>query len=263
MRFAWQGFELEHPEDWAPVKLSGTYSEGYAQISGTGSAVLQVRWLKAGTPTRTAVESYLGRLERDARRARHRFDYHIEDGENQIPYTYRSTRSGRGCLLAGRSECDRRVFLLELSSDGSPRKAVFDEVLASFSPQGDGCFEWSLFGLNVRIPRGLSLQGKELKAGKTVLEFSDRGSLIRCERWGFAEQILGRHDLLDWVRSVGRLPSGDVVSNCPRQVELFRRGGLKPAVWLLARVQPDRNQITLIRSESRVQSMRPQWGWFV
>jgi hypothetical protein len=120
---------------------------------------------------------------------------------------------------------------------------------------------WSLFGLDVKIPRGARLERHELKAGSTKLFFSAKGASITAERWGFGQQLLAKHDFADWATAIAdmRTPILEVGDS---RVELSQTGFLRTPVTALAMYYEDRNLIMVIRSSSRLKEWRPAWDWF-
>ena len=71
MRFAWHGFRLEHPDEWAPAHLAGGWREGYVRLESSSRVALHVRWQRVRSPGDLALKlvPYERRLARDAKRA--------------------------------------------------------------------------------------------------------------------------------------------------------------------------------------------------
>jgi hypothetical protein len=262
LRFAWQGFSFEAPPDWQPLVLTGGFSAGYVRLSGLGRDLLQVRWQKsAGQPGRRAVESYLDRLARDAKKQGRNFEGKVFEDPEQVRYRYSSEVNGQGALFDGISGGESRTVFLEAASSGkSVPASLLKQALCSFRFEDGELTPWRLLGLEVSLPKNLSLQRKELMAGKTLLEFGSRGTLVTAERWGFAEQLLAKTTLTEWASALTGCKA--VEEESANRVRLTKSRVLRAPVEVLAVKQIKQNQITLIRTETRAETMKPQWNWF-
>jgi hypothetical protein len=261
LQFAWQGFSLQHPEDWAPVSLSGSRGEGYARLSSSGRIGLQVRWKKANPPKHleSRLEPYFARLSRDAKRRHCPFHQESECKRGQVLYQYRGLVHGRGALLY--SEPCQRVFFLEVTSESrnGSLKTALREILDSFRSDAGEHEDWSLFGLHVRLPQGLNLSRKSLLAGKTMLELSGAGARVHTARWGFAQQLIDRHGLEPWATSALNLKKA-TLTNGSDGIE-FNQTGRFFSRYALVKPCLEQNQITVIDVRTRKDRWRPSWDW--
>lgn len=262
MTFAWYGFALEHPDDWAPVTLSGARQEGYVRIASPGRHSLQVRWKtsKRDVDLSSVLAAYLSRLEQDAKSAKTAFRSHIDDSDGKIAYRYTSSQHGRGMIFQS-AESGRVFFLEAVSLKADSLLPTFRNLVDSFcadTPEE----RWALYGLKLKLPKGLDVDKKVLESGRTQLFLSSKKAHIEAQRWAFAEQLVAKHGLEPWARSMLQMPKSESeISGASVQ---FRQAGsaLRPPVVALAIVQPDRNQIATVKVTTRDPSWRPSWDWF-
>lgn len=261
-RFAWEGFSFGHPEDWSPVSLTGARDAGYVRLQGQGRAGIQVRWQaskRAASPERL-VEDYFRRLERDAKKARTQFRREMGHSPRGLAYRFQGTFQHRGEAF---SASDGRVFLAEAfgGRTDSLLPAVRD-LIESFSiAEGSGLEPWSLFGMAVLLPHGLTPASKLLQSGRTWLTFRPRGAVIETGRYGFGEELIRRHGLESWSRAALAMPHAHVSEE---------QGGLRlelparlyrPPVSALVLFQPDQNQLVAVKAAAKDAKWRPEWRW--
>lgn len=252
--FGWHGLSLQHPDDWAPVVLSGDRRSGYARLASPRALSLQVRWAPVGRESlERAVGRYLDRLSRDAHRKRTPFSREVETEGEFLRYRYKGELDGEGLLFP---TADGRVAFLEAIGESSTaRKRLVERVRDTFEA---GHERWSVLGLGFSLPHPLRVEKKEFVAGRTSLVLVGRGVRVTAERWGLAESLLARQSLEEWA--MGRLGRGwNIAADGPglrgaRKI-LF---GHDEAILL---PQMDANQFTLIRVQARDESWRPRWDW--
>ena len=262
MTFAWQGLYLEHPPDWAPAALNGDRKEGYVRIADSAESYLQLRWKTASAkPESSTVNNYLDRLSKDAQRAGRCFERKVAEKGLGVEYSYKSELHARGVLFRP-CDGDRIVFLEVVGSSPSALAGPFREAVSSFGLSGGPMERWSILGLDVLLPCSLALSSHELRAGKTTIRMQGKGMTVMAERWGFAAQLLAKHELPSWAAAVAGVGGGRVTET-DDGVELSLRRSLFPSVYVLAKVQPVQNQISVIKVETRNASEKPQWNWFV
>jgi hypothetical protein len=262
LTFAWYGFSLEHPEEWAPVTLSGGRKEGYVRIASPSRQSLQVRWkaTKPGVDLAGVLHTYLERLADDAKAAKVPFRSEVDDSEPRITYRYASTLHGRGMIF--HSEPSGRVFFLEaVSSKNDSLLPAFRRLADSFTADTE-TERWALYGLKLKLPSGLDVDKKVLESGRTQLFLSTKKAQIEAQRWAFAEQLVAKHGLENWARAMFQLPKS--ASEVTAEGVQFVQPGslLKAAVTAMATVQADRNQIATIKVSTREEGWRPAWDWF-
>jgi hypothetical protein len=255
LRFAWQGFSFELPDDIHPVSLSGSLASGYAGLAASEGPSIQVRWQRSKLPpSQQVLETYLARLNRDAQKKKRPFDGHIWKDEEDLRFQY---ATGEGALISRSG----RVFFVEVSAPSKrSRTATAKQVLCSFHVEDTELLSWHILGLQVRIPKQLTLQRKELIAGKTALDFSSPLTHVRAERWGAADQLLTGTTLAQWLAAL--LNAKSAIEESPTSASLTLQSPLKTPLHAKAIWQVEQNQVTLVRSTTRQHKMRPQWDWF-
>jgi hypothetical protein len=222
-----------------------------------------VRWAAdKNAPTEFAVNSYLSRLRSDAHKAKVAFDSEIQADAEQIGYRYAGANHGVGTMF--RPEGQGRSFFLEAAG---PTKSCLEPTLRkaerSFSAGAEAVELWSLLGLQIRLPNGLTLERHELKAGKTALWLHARGVEICGQRWGLAEQLLRSKALEDWTAAVCGFHTPVVQSVDETSAFLLQPRLLSPPEEALAKVQSEHNQIVVISVRTRSEFWKPKWDWLV
>lgn len=263
MTFGWEGFSLEHPEDWAPATLSGHRQEGYARVVSPDRLGIQIRWkaAKLNVGLKTALDSYLARLRNDAKKADVPFTSDIDQDGSQWTYRYHGVAHGRGALFFSKA-CGRLFFLELFSTHRDSLQTPFRQTLESFRSFGDDRNElWSVLGLHFLAPRGLIVERKDFQAGLIRLHMNVKGVHLRAERWGFAQQLVAQHGLEAWSRAVLELPK------CPVETSAAGLRFVRNAFWpqspveALVKTEPDSNQILTLRVSTRRAEWSPQWNW--
>ncbi|CAN5552702.1 hypothetical protein BH11ARM1_BH11ARM1_08800 [soil metagenome] len=258
MTFAWEGFSLEHPEDWTPITLSGTRREGYARIASSGRISIQIRWKLSASDTDLSekLAGYLTKLSRDSKK-KGPMQSKVEETENGLDYTYSGASSGRGSIFYDRRTA--RVFFLEVTSTKDDRLAgLFKETVNSFET---GKERWALMGLDMILPGIATVEKKAFLAGKTELRLTARRAAIDAQRWGFGEQLVAKHGLEGWSRSAMQMPNAAAVVT-DMGVALIEDGGLmRPPTFALVKREPEANRLVTVKVASRDAKWRPDWTW--
>jgi hypothetical protein len=201
----------------------------------------------------------LAKLEIDAKKQKRGFTSEQFPIQDYSGYRYSGINYGEGALFAPPK--DGRVFVVEFGSDRpNPLRRSVEHLLPTFrtDPERD---RWSMFGLDFSVPKNLAVEKKEFLAGKTRLTLVSRGVKVVAERWGFANQLLSRYSLQDWASSIVQTKD-KFGEECERGLR-FRapRSLLYPGFEALAAHQPDRNQLVVIKSISRLAKWSPEWSW--
>jgi hypothetical protein len=256
--FAWQGFQIEHPEDWAPASCTGKRDEGYCRIASPETLSYQIRWrtAKPQADLSHVLAEYLRLLARDAKKANVAFSSHTEERENTWHYSWKGLGNGKGQLHV----VDNRAFFIETSATtnrslNSPHRALVD----SFMVNSGDLEPWAIFGLSVRIRSGMNLSRQMFQSGRTRLEWEDKLGRIVAERWGFGEQILAKHTFESWAREALEMRTA-----LATEVENGWEFTLdKPLAKLrgFVRFDPQRNQLITLRSQSRSDRGTATWDW--
>ena len=253
--FGWHGISLQHPEDWAPVALSGDRKSGYARLASPRTLSLQLRWAPAGSESlRRALDRYLDRLSRDSRKAKGKFSREVVDDSGLLRYKYRGELDGDGVLFPTN---DGRVAFLEAVGDSpTARRRHLDHAHATFHASGE---RWSVLGLDFTLPAPLRVEAKEFLAGRTTLKLLGRGVHVTGERWGLAESLLAQQSLSEWAAA--RLGRGWTVTEDGPGLMATRKSMLATETALVLDQRANKNQVTLLRVRSRRETWRPTWDW--
>jgi hypothetical protein len=252
--FGWHGLLIQHPDDWAPVALTGDRKSGYVRLASPRTLSLQVRWAPAGRDTLDkALGAYLDRLSRDARRKKAKFSREIDAEEGRLRYRYRGEFDGEGLLFP--TQDGRVAFVEAVGESSTARRRVIERVMDSFEA---GVERWSLLGLDFTLPGPLQVERKELLSGRTALVLVGKGVRVTAERWGLAESLLARMSLEEWA--AGRLGKGWTFAPEGLGLRGSRRVPFQRDECLLVH-QPDDNQLILIRAQTRHEAWRPRWDW--
>ncbi|MFZ4507198.1 MAG: hypothetical protein ACOYON_05810 [Fimbriimonas sp.] len=263
MRFAWQGFGLDHPEDWAPLSLQGDRNEGYVRIASAGKISFQVRWKHQKPPDNLegALGAYRDRLAKDARKRKIPFEFDSERQGERSVYRYSGGDHGRGALFFSQP-CSRVFFVEAVAPRRESILGPFRTLLESFISYGDRPAEWwSLFGLEVQLPAGLKIRNPMLQAGRTMIEGDGPRVGLRAERWAFGAELLRRHALPDWATSVLQMRQPEIIEENGGLRLREHRAFLRAPVEAIVRYEEDRNQLITIRCSTRQPNWRPQWDW--
>jgi hypothetical protein len=197
---AWQGWKLEIPHRWDPVKLEGDAAEGYALFADTLRPRLGLRWqtlkkksdpakavqlaMKNEVGTLAAEEARLIAPDNESWKSQHLF---IEpDPPGRDVYSVYSQVSNR--LLQVAYHAHRREHILA---------SVILPTLADLPL--DRAAQWSIFDLNCIIPAGMKLQSHRLNAGDLGLTFADRFNQVTIRQIAVAELALQRQSLDAWI----------------------------------------------------------------
>lgn len=260
--FGWQGLSFSHPDDWAPVVISGDRRAGYARLAGSGRTGCQIRWQKSKRPLSLVptLQSYFARLSKDAKRAKMRFDADWKEEDGKLLYRWTAVDQGRG-LLFFRQACSRTVFLEAFGGRKDSLLPFLKGLIESSESQApEGRELWALYGLELLLPVKLKVVRKRLESGRTSLDFAARGVTIECQRWAFGEQLIAKHGLEDWARAVLKEPKAEA-SLAQQGLKLARRSSAAGCSVCIVQYQPERNQIVTVRTRYRNPKWEPRWDW--
>lgn len=260
--FAWYGFSFEHPDDWAPVTISGNRSEGYVRLASAGRVGCQVRWKQVKEPgdLGNRLSAYLAKLEREARRRKELFRSDIKHEPDAVTYRVTAGLQARGAIFF--SKACSRVFFIEASGGRADSLLpVYRSLKSAFCSFGVDALEpWSILGLHVRLPYGLRIDRKMFVSGRTRLELSRRGVSIEVERWGFARQLIDRHGLEAWAVSALKLPRGTVETDGPG-VRVQARTRLGVPIHAMVAYDEASNRLTSLKIATKKDDWMPEWDW--
>lgn len=246
--------------------LSGTRIEGYARLAGPGSLGCQLRWqsAKAGADLNKALSHYLERLKTDAKRAKVPFSCESKPIGQGLAYRWTAEGQARGSLVF-EPDSSRVLFLEVFGAKKDQLLPLHRQVSDSLRSSVDEEMElWLLFGLSLRVPAGLSVLSKKLESGRTTLELGAKRHWVHAQRWSFAEQLIQKHGLENWVSGLlgkrARVVEGPFGEG--RVAARYAQGPLRSRLALI-RHQPDRNQIVVLKTLDVKDSSKWPWDWIV
>ena len=273
MVFAWQGWRLEMPDGWSPVRLEGTYDEGYALVADLQRPRFGLRWKRAGTRldaaawTRKTMIAEVGRLAADE----------TVDATLSSPVDWQAGRlytepkpPGRDVWLALSPESRRTVEFVYHAHRRD--RILVQRLLPRLVDQPAGVMDWSVFDLSCRSPAHLELIGQRLNAGDLSLTFGDRKKIeVTARQIALASLALKRQTLESWLagqidlrrkhyRASGPVetdpPAGLLRQGSRRRLRWRWRWWIAPGFVTLARHDPQRDRLVLIDATSELLAMQ-------
>lgn len=237
MILGWQGFQFEHPEDWALSRVTGSRPRGFLILSSGGNTSLQARWEPSGDPS-IAARRYLDSLK----------EGHIDLSLGDEDVVWKRPGKSRGFA---RRLPSGRLFLGEVVGTDKLLPALRE--LRATLDEGD---LWSAYGLAVHVPPSFELDKSEFLAGHTKLTFSARGGELTAERLGLAAQRLKDTTVEEFAQDY---PAPQLDPAGPlRQSGSILTGHARS----LIHYEPEQNQISILSGKSRRLELLPEWAWF-
>ena len=259
--FAWQGFSIEHPADFAPATITGARAEGYVRLASAGKLSIQIRWKRSKKPNDLlpSLKEYLAKLERDAKRAKVPFRSEFDREDGRIVYRYTGVGQGRGNLFFS-EDCSRVFFLEVIGGRKDALLPAYRHATAGFQSNGSRTSErWSVLGLSFRVPGCMTVDKKLFLAGRTELTLRGRHARVLGSRWAFGNLLIEKHGFEDWARAALNL-HGARVEKHERGLSFCTPGILRGTYTLVA--EPDSNhQIVALQASCRRPEWRPTWDW--
>jgi len=196
----WQGWKIELPGRWNPVKLEGDWKEGYALLADLHRPRLGIRWstpkakaFDAASWARRAMREEVGQLAAAEAAA------HPIPGQWQASTLYiEPDPPGRDVWIAFSKTSGRAVQLVHHAH--RRERILADALLPAFADVGDQtAMLWAVFELSCTIPAELKLLGQQLNAGDLSLTFSDRNRTVTVRQIAVAALALQRMGIEQWL----------------------------------------------------------------
>jgi hypothetical protein len=198
MIFAWQGWQLEMPDDWSPVKLEGSFEQGYALLADIHRPRAGLRWSTPGRRfdskrwAREALVAEVGQLAADEARYCELECYH-----NGLLYS-EPDPPGRDVWVAISRVSGRTIELAHhVYKD---EKSQMDRLQQGLLDSGtDDELNWSAFDLSCRTTGGCRLETHRLNAGDLSLEFARGSERLKLRQIAVAHLALKRMTIDRWL----------------------------------------------------------------
>jgi len=205
----WQGWRLELPRRWDPVKLEGDHTEGYALFADILRPRLGLRWqtprrqkkFNPDIAVRLAMRTEVGQLAAaEAVRLGPGPFMAAQDADWEVPLLYTEPQPPGRDVFSVYSETSNR--LLQIAYHAHRRERILATsilpTLADFPL--DRAAPWSIFDLSCVIPGGMHLKSQQLNAGDLGLTFADRYNQITIRQIAVAQLALQRQSLDGWIK---------------------------------------------------------------
>jgi hypothetical protein len=209
-RVAWQGWQIDLPRRWDPVKLEGDYAAGYALFADALRPRLGLRWstprkgrrkFDVAAAVAKAMREEVGQLAASEGKA-----FKMPGAWDGSTLYIEPQPPGRDVWI-GYSETSSR--LLELAYHAHRREHILAGMvlptIADFP--SDRATPWAVFDLNCVIPADMALVGQRLNAGDLGLTFADRWNRVTVRQIAVAQLALQRTPLDGWITEQQRTMS--------------------------------------------------------
>ena len=196
---AWQGWHVQVPADWSPIKIEGDFGRGFVAMADLDRERIGIRWQharKGADPAKLVAEAMLNEVgvlaaaeavsSKSDRWSAARLYVEPEPPGRDVRIAY-SAATGR--LVQIVYQVVRRDHLLR------------DAIVPNVRDTGEegGAREWSAFWLNVVLPRPLKLMSQRMNVGDLALSFATPAGEILVRQMAAARVALARRPLADWV----------------------------------------------------------------
>ena len=197
---AWQGIEFEVPLDWNPSVIDGDERRGYLKIDDLEKTRIEVRWQYARSMpsiemiVRRLVQRSKGRIKKEFPLSK--MNWPLKLGQ----YLQWDNEVSIHCIIAY-SEATHRVLMVQVIFDkGRSSPQISEHIFSSFIDSAKSFrWKWSIYGLKTELPSDFRLKDFSLKAGHIRLDFRKTALMLIVERRSFADIILKKDTLTDWV----------------------------------------------------------------
>ena len=258
-QFAWQGLSIHLEDYWRPERVTGSWAEGYLSFAGERDDHLQIRWSSAKAPKdlNKRVLSYFSNLETAARKRKQPFRSELDLLDSgDCEFEWHAGPKGYGRI--GWEPITKRIVLVERSGRaGDSFKREAREMWAGLRGHQDGLIPWSLFGLSISLPRMYRFDSFRALSGHITFKFTNRGSRVRAERWGFGNQLVEAKGLEKWALiAMGQMQlekNGDLLT-LRKRLPIYRQN------TAFVRHEPEHNRIITLAS-THLRGVEPNTDW--
>jgi hypothetical protein len=208
-RVCWQGWQIDLPRRWDPVKLEGDYAAGYALFADALRPRLGVRWstparrkFDAVVATKSALKQEVGQLAAEESKS---FDMPAKSWDASTLYI-EPAPPGRD-VWVGYSRTSSR--LLQVAYHAHRREHILAGMVLPtiVDLPNDRAMPWAVFDLSCVIPAEMKLTGQRLNAGDLGLTFADKRHEVSVRQIAVAKLALQRLSLDEWIADQQRTTS--------------------------------------------------------
>jgi hypothetical protein len=198
MMFAWQGWQLQTPDQWNPVNLHGTFEAGYALLSDIHRPRLGIRWSTPGRGfdsnrwSREALVAEIGQLAANEAEE-------CGDDRFRSAFLYSEPEPPGRDVFLGISSVSGRTF--EIVHHVYPGEASkMKELRERFSDSAcEAELAWAAFDLTCATAGGWRLASHRMNAGDLGLEFARKSERMSLRQIAVAHLALKRMPLEKWL----------------------------------------------------------------
>jgi hypothetical protein len=208
--FAWQGWRLDLPSTWNPVKLEGDYDAGFALIADIDRPQLGLRWraVRAGKRfdaqrwARRAMRDEVGKLAADEARP-----HPLERGAGPGSLIYiEPDPPGRDVFVAHSGVSGRAIEIVRHIQ--RRERTLHDEILPTLiDAPADEPRRWAVFDLACIVPSRFRLVHHRLNAGDLTLSFEAGRETLTVRQVALAGLALSRLPIERWLTNQERAVS--------------------------------------------------------
>ena len=196
--FAWQGWQLDLPDGWNPVKLEGDFARGQALIADLHGPRLGMRWSTPGRKfdadawSRKTLVEEIGRLAADEARECSMTQWlgarlYIEPAP-----------PGRDVWIACSKTSGRTIEIV--CHVGNEESRCIEDMIASLMECAPNePMPWAVFDLSCRVPPASRLKEMQLNAGDLSLTLCHERDLVILRQIALASLALKQRPLAKWL----------------------------------------------------------------
>jgi len=208
-RFAWMGISFLIPETWALGRYQGTFNEGTLRIDDLVQERITLMWKRVRDPDLDLfVERHLKETEKQSKK--HKLPFEYQRGLRALPgggelFWWKSDLEAYSfCFREGKKDA-RLVFFRLLARPDENLRTAAEAIAESVElDKGQKDLRWTVYGLDIRLPREMIPADFSFKTGCVRLSFERPGERLDVEKFGPADVIMQGMSLFDWLQSVKR-----------------------------------------------------------
>ena len=203
------GISFPIPKTWAPGRFEGTFQQGTVRIDDLEQERITLMWQQAAkAEVDEFVKTHLQQVEKQAKKKKIPF----ESSRNlrSLPhggemFRWKSDLEAVNLCLKEPTDSSRVIFLRLLERPGETLDTYVDQLCKTIKvDQGDPDLHWSVFGLELQLPRASIPKSSVFNTGRVALVFESNKERLDIEKQGPANVIMQGLSLFDWVQKLKR-----------------------------------------------------------